>query len=186
MPIYLSMQRVRFSSPDAYEKFKVVFADTRHHLMKLPGFLHLTWWEHPDDPGWFNECSFWTSKEALYDWHMDTYHKHAKAWAANGAIMEDIITNFELVGTRLLRVCPCCNELQDKPYELAQEQSVLREQCPKCGFHFPYLTEQPSSFAVFKDVPLDQLDAPSAGGDTATTGETKVEEPVDSKQPVQV
>lgn len=23
MPIYLSMQRVRFSSPDAYEKFKV-------------------------------------------------------------------------------------------------------------------------------------------------------------------
>ncbi len=29
---------------------------------------------------------------------MDTYHKHAKEWAANGAIMEDIITNFELVG----------------------------------------------------------------------------------------
>jgi hypothetical protein len=24
----MSMQRVRFSSPDAYEKFKVVFADT--------------------------------------------------------------------------------------------------------------------------------------------------------------
>jgi hypothetical protein len=154
--------------------------------MKLPGFLHLTWWEHPDDPGWFNECSLWTSKKALYDWHMDTYHKHAKAWAANGAIMEDIITNFELVGTRLLRVCPCCNEVQDKAYELAQEQAVLREQCPKCGFHFPYLTEQPSSFAVFKDVPVDQVDAPSAGGDTATTGETKVEEPVDSKQPVQV
>lgn len=72
--------------------------------------------------------------------------------------MEDIITNFELVGTRLLRICPCCNELQDKSYELAQEQAVLREQCPKCGFHFPYLTEQPSSFAVFKDVPLDKLD----------------------------
>jgi hypothetical protein len=89
---------------------------------------------------------------------MDTYHKHAKAWAANGAIMEDIITNFELVGTRLLRICPCCGELQDKQYELAQEQMVLREQCPKCGFHFPYLTEQPSSFAVFKDVPIDQLD----------------------------
>ena len=50
MSIYLSMQRVRFSSPDAYEKFKLVFADTRHHLMKLPGFLHLTWWVHPDDP----------------------------------------------------------------------------------------------------------------------------------------
>ena len=53
---------------------------------------------------------------------MDTYHKHAKAWAANGAIMEDIITNFELVGTRLLRVCPCCSELQDKPYELARSR----------------------------------------------------------------
>ena len=26
MAIYLSMQRVRFSSPDAYQKFKVVFA----------------------------------------------------------------------------------------------------------------------------------------------------------------
>ncbi|GAA2360301.1 hypothetical protein SVIO_001600 [Streptomyces violaceusniger] len=52
-----------------------------------PGFLHLTWWEHPDDRGWFNECSFWASKEALYDWRMDTCHKHAKAWAANGAIM---------------------------------------------------------------------------------------------------
>jgi len=41
----------------------------------------------------------WASKEALNDWHLDTYHKYAKEWAANGAIMEDIITNFELVGT---------------------------------------------------------------------------------------
>ncbi|UOT01460.1 hypothetical protein MPY17_20880 [Rhodococcus opacus] len=71
---------------------------TENPLIGLPGFLHLTWWEHPDDRMWFNECSFWASKEALYDWHTDTYHKHAKAWAANGAIMEDIITNFELVG----------------------------------------------------------------------------------------
>ena len=80
MPVYLSMQRVRFSSPDAYEKFKVLFADTRRHLMQLPGFLHLTWWEHPDDKTWYNECS-------LYDWHKDTYHKHCKAWASKGAIM---------------------------------------------------------------------------------------------------
>jgi hypothetical protein len=63
---------------------------------------------------------------------------------------------------RLLRICPTCGELQDKQYDLAQEQAVLREQCPKCGFHFPYLTEQPSSFAVFKDVPADQLDIPPA------------------------
>lgn len=154
MAVYLSMQRVRFSSPDAYEKFKVVFADTRHHLMKLPGFMHLTWWEHPDDPTWFNECSFWANKDSLYDWHTNDYHKRAKAWAANGAIMEDIITNFELSGTRLLRICPCCNLVQDKVYHLEEEQAVLREVCPECGFHFPYLTEKPSSFAVFKDVPV--------------------------------
>ena len=38
MPIYQSMQRVRFSSPDGYEKFKTVFADTcaRCHSSKLP------------------------------------------------------------------------------------------------------------------------------------------------------
>ncbi|HTU78076.1 MAG TPA: antibiotic biosynthesis monooxygenase [Solirubrobacteraceae bacterium] len=152
MGVYLSMQRVRFSSPDAYEKFKVVFADTRNHLMGLPGFIHLTWWEHPDDPGWFNEVSLWSSEEALRDWHMNTYHKYAKAWAANGAIMEDIINNFELTSTRLLRVCPCCGEFQDKAYDIGAEQAVLREQCPKCTFHFPVLTEQPSSFAVFKDL----------------------------------
>jgi heme-degrading monooxygenase HmoA len=164
--IYLSMQRVRFSSPDAYEKFKVVFADTRNHLMTLPGFLHLTWWEHPDDPGWFNECSLWASKAALVDWHMNTYHKYAKAWAANGAIMEDIINNFELTSTRLLRICPCCGEFQDKAYDLAAEQAVLREACPKCTFHFPVLTEQPSSFAVFKDlVPEPDVGLPVSGGD---------------------
>lgn len=151
MPIYLSMQRVRFSSPDAYEKFKILFADTRRHLMTLPGFLHLTWWEHPDDRSWYNECSFWTSRGALYDWHKNTYHKYCKAWAANGAIMEDLITNFELVGTRLLRICPVCNHTQDKKYDLAQEQAVLREQCPQCEYHFPVLEETPSSFAVFKD-----------------------------------
>jgi heme-degrading monooxygenase HmoA len=150
--IYLSMQRVRFSSPDAYDKFRTVFSDVRHHLMTKPGFIHLTWWEHPDEAGWYNEISFWTSKEAVNDWHMDTYHKHAKEWAANGAIMEDIITNFELVGTRLLRICPTCGEFQDKPYELTQEQAVLREGCPKCGFVFPVLGETEMSTGVFKDL----------------------------------
>ena len=65
--------------------------------------------------------------------------------------VEDIITNFELVGTRILRICPSCNDLQDRAYDLSQEQAVLWEQRPNCGFHFPYLTEQPSSFGVFKD-----------------------------------
>ncbi|HRN87152.1 hypothetical protein [Hyphomicrobium sp.] len=38
MAIYQSMQRVRFSSPDDYKKFQIIFADVRHHLKKLPGF----------------------------------------------------------------------------------------------------------------------------------------------------
>ncbi|MBO0728631.1 MAG: antibiotic biosynthesis monooxygenase [Acidimicrobiaceae bacterium] len=146
------MQRVRFSSPDGYAKFRVVFGDVRHHLMQKPGFLHLTWWEHPDLPGWYNEVSFWASKDALNDWHMDTYHKHAKEWAANGAIMEDIITNFELVGTRLLRICPTCGKLQDQAYDLAAEQKRLAEPCPGCGYHFPVAAETPTSTAVFKDL----------------------------------
>lgn len=174
MAIYLSMQRVRFSSPDGYEKFRVVFGDVRYHLMTKPGFIHLTWWTHPDYPDWFNEVSFWASKEALNDWHMDTYHKHAKEWAAKGAIMEDIITNFELVGTRLLRICPTCGTLQDKSFELAQEQAVLRESCPNCGYHFPVAEETPTSTAVFKDllgpaeetlVTMDTLDTVSEPAD---------------------
>ena len=152
MSIYLSMQRVRFSSVDAYEKFRVVFGNSRHHLMTKPGFLHLTWWVHPDEPGWYNEVSFWASKEALKDWHMDTFHKYAKKWAANGAIMEDIITNFELVSTRLLRICPTCGELQDRSYPLEYEQKTLAEPCPTCGFVFPVAIETPTSTAVFKDI----------------------------------
>ena len=151
MAIYLSMQRVRFSSADGYEKFKTLFADVRNHLKPLPGFLHLTWWVHPDDPTWFNEISLWKSKEALEDWHMSIYHKHAKEWAAQGAIMEDIITNFELTNTRLLRICPCCGNLQDKAYELVEEQETLAEPCPQCHFNFPVMPETESSTAVYRN-----------------------------------
>ena len=153
MAVYQSMQRVRFSSEDGYNKFQMVFSNVRHHLKKLPGFLHLTWWVHPDDPHWYNEVSFWTSFEALKDWHMDTYHKHAKEWAVRtGAIMEDIIVNFELKSTRLIRVCPCCGHAEDKPYDLHQEQARLAQPCPQCGFHFPVMPETADSFAVFQDV----------------------------------
>jgi heme-degrading monooxygenase HmoA len=158
MAIYQSMQRVRFSSPDGYEKFKVLFGETGRQLKTLPGFLHLTWWVHPKDPSWYNEVSFWTSLEALKDWHLNTYHKHSKEWAVRtGAIMEDIITNFELKNTRLIRVCPCCNLITDKVYELDHEQQALAEPCGKCGFHFPVMPETSDSTAVFKDaesVPL--------------------------------
>lgn len=152
MAIYQSMQRVRFNSEDDYAKFQLVFADVRHHLMKLPGFMHLTWWRHPQDPTWHNEVSFWTSFETLKDWHMNTYHKHAKEWAVRtGAIMEDIITNFEFKNARLIRVCPTCAHIQDKPYDLHLERAVLDEPCPKCGYHFPVTPEYSDSTAVFKD-----------------------------------
>jgi len=82
----------------------------------------------------------------------DGHHKHAKEWAANGAIMEDIISNFELAGPRLLRICPTCGLLQDKPYDLAAEQKTLAEPCPNCGFNFPVAQETPNSTAVFKDI----------------------------------
>lgn len=156
MAIYLSMQRVRFSSPDGYEKFKMVFANVRYHLKKHPGFLHLTWWDHPDDPTWYNEISMWTSKEALNSWHTDTYHKYAKKWAASGAIMEDIITNFQAASTRLLRVCPCCGHFQDAPYDLYREQHELAKPCPSCNFHFPTTPETLSSTAVYQDMSAEQ------------------------------
>jgi heme-degrading monooxygenase HmoA len=153
MAIYQSMQRVRFSSPDDYLKFKLVFGEVRHQLKKLPGFMHLTWWVHPQDPTWYNEISIWTSLEALKDWHMNTYHKAAKEWAVrSGAIMEDIITNFELKNTRLIRVCPTCALITDQPYELKCEQQVLAQPCPKCGFSFPVMPETSDSTAVFKDI----------------------------------
>jgi heme-degrading monooxygenase HmoA len=160
MPVYQSMQRVRFSSPDGYAKYKLLFGEVRNQLKKLPGFLHLTWWVHPQDPSWYNEISLWTSFEALRDWHMNTYHKHAKEWAVrSGAIMEDIITNFELKNTRLIRVCPCCAEITDKRYDLEYEQKALAELCPKCGFHFPVMPETADSTAVFRDVdaPVPEL-----------------------------
>ena len=155
MAIYQSMQRVRFSSPDGYQKFMLIFGQTGAQLKTLPGFLHLTWWVHPQDPTWYNEVSFWTSLEALKDWHMNTYHKEAKAWAVrSGAIMEDIITNFELKSTRLIRVCPCCGKAEDKAYDLHREQEALAAPCPKCGFKFPVMPETSDSTAVFKDVKL--------------------------------
>jgi heme-degrading monooxygenase HmoA len=155
MAIYQSMQRVRFKSPDDYQKFLTVFADTRNHLMTLKGFLHLTWWVHPDDPTWFNEISIWTSFDALKEWHLNVYHKHAKEWAVrSGAITEDIITNFSFVNARLIRVCPTCADISDTPYEINEEQAVLRQPCRKCGYNFPVMKNTDNSTALFKDVPV--------------------------------
>jgi heme-degrading monooxygenase HmoA len=161
MAIYQSMQRVRFASPDDYRKFLTIFADTRNHLKKLSGFLHLTWWVHADDPCWFNEVSLWTSFESLKDWHQNAFHKQAKEWAVrSGAITEDIITNFTYTNARLIRVCPACATILDAPYALNEEQAILAIPCGKCGYHFPVMPETVTSTAVFKDVAIEQR-APS-------------------------
>jgi hypothetical protein len=52
MAIYQSMQRVRFSSADGYNKFQVLFADVRRHLKPLPGFLHLWLKQKPRSKDW--------------------------------------------------------------------------------------------------------------------------------------
>ena len=49
--------------------------------------------------------------------------------------------------------CPACEAVL---YRTDLENNL--HVCPKCGFHFPYLVEQPSSFAVFKDVAPEPLD----------------------------
>ena len=46
---------------------------------------------------------------------MNIFTKMQKKAVRSEAIMEDIITNFELENTRLIRVCPCCAHIQDQP-----------------------------------------------------------------------
>jgi hypothetical protein len=46
---------------------------------------------------------------------MEQPHHETERGVGPVAIMEDIITNFELASTRLLRICPVCNKFQDKP-----------------------------------------------------------------------
>ena len=135
---YLSMQRVRFRSADDYAQFSLLFSNVREHLKQLPGFIHLSWWVHPDDPTWFNEVSFWTSKEAIDAWHNVGYHKAAKKWAAeSGAIIEDVITNFSLESTRLLRICPCCHRLQDFSIRPRPRAENARAAVPRLWFSIP-------------------------------------------------
>jgi Zn ribbon nucleic-acid-binding protein len=66
--------------------------------------------------------------------------------------MEDIITNFELKSTRLIRVCPCCAHISSETYALEHEKKVLAKLCPKCGFQFPMMPETTDSTAVFRDI----------------------------------
>jgi hypothetical protein len=78
---------------------------------------------------------------------MAIYHKHAKTWAAeSGTIMEDIITNFELAGTRLLRICPTCGEFQDKPYDLKKGAGSARATLSQVRLHLSAPRESADQF----------------------------------------
>ncbi len=150
MTYYMSMQSVRFRSPNDYERFKMLFRNVGEHLRKLDGFIHLTWWEHPDDPSWFNEVSIWTSKEATMQWHTNGYHKYLKVWGLSGPIIEDIVTNWECVESKIMRLCPVCKEGVRENFDLREERGAKATPCRKCGFQFPQLEDTDSGFAVFR------------------------------------
>ena len=151
MSYYLSMQMVRFRSESDYERFRMLFKDVQHHLRKLSGFVHLTWWQHPDDPSWFNEISIWADKKATLEWHDNGYHKWLKKWGLSGPIIEDIVTNWTLEESKIMRLCPACNTGVREPFEMRAEVSARQTACKECGFRFPFLETTDTSFAVFRD-----------------------------------
>lgn len=150
MPYYMSMQSVRFRSSNDYERFKMLFRNVQGHLKKLDGFIHLTWWEHPDDPSWFNEVSIWSSKDATEQWHNNGYHQYLKKWGLSGPIIEDIVTNWECVESKIMRLCPVCHEGVREEFDLKDEVATKAAPCGKCGFEFPRLDDTDSSFATFR------------------------------------
>ena len=153
MGMYLSMQRVRFSSPDAYDKFRTVFTDVRHHLMTKPGFVHLTWWEHPDEPGWYNEISMWASKEAVE--RLAHGHVPQARQGVGGQRRHHGGHHHQLRARRRPGCCASARRAarsRTSAYDLAAEQKTLGEPCPKCGFNFPVAKETANSTSVFKDI----------------------------------
>ena len=117
MAYYMSMQTIRFRSPNDYEQFKMLLSNVDEHLKKLDGFVHLTWWAHPEDPNWFNEISIWTSKEATDAWHANGYHKYLKQWGVSGPAIENMVTNWECVESKIMRVCPVCGQARGESFD---------------------------------------------------------------------
>lgn len=147
MPYYMSMQSVRFRSPNDYERFKMLFAQVGRYLTQLEGFVSLTWWVHPEDPTWFNEISIWTSKEATEQWHQNGFHKNLKQWGLSGPIIEDVVTNWVCVESKIMRKCPVCGKGARWDFDLKEELKNKAIAC-ECGFIFPYLERTPSNFAL--------------------------------------
>jgi heme-degrading monooxygenase HmoA len=150
MAYYMSMQSVRFRSPNDYDRFKMLFRNVGRHLKQLEGFVHLTWWQHPDDPTWFNEISIWTSKQATEQWHNNGYHKYLKSWGLSGPIIEDIVTNWECLESKIMRLCPVCRAGARETFDLKEESRAKARCCAQCGFEFPQIADTASSFAVFR------------------------------------
>ena len=152
MAIYLSMQRVRFSSPDAYQKFSVVFGDVRHHLMTKTGFITSRGGSIPTTPpGTTRSASGPARKPSTTGtWTRITSTPRRGLPTERSWKTSSPTSRWPAPGS--CGSARACGLLQDKPYDLAHEQAVLAEPCPKCGFHFPVMSETPNSTAVFKDL----------------------------------
>ena len=150
MAYYMSMQSVRFRSDSDYERFKMLFRNVGEHVKQLDGFIHLTWWVHPEDPAWFNEVSIWSSREATEQWHNNGYHKYLKQWGLSGPIIEDVVTNWECVESKIMRLCPVCGAGLRQEFDLKDEVQARMKPCGTCGFTFPRLDDTDSNFALFR------------------------------------
>lgn len=69
----------------------------------------------------------------------------------SGPIIEDIVTNWTLEESKLMRLCPVCGHGTRESFDLKDEMAVKKAECPNCGFPFPYLDSTPDNFALFKD-----------------------------------
>lgn len=147
MSYYMSMQAVRFRSPDDYGRFLMLFREAIKAASKVPGFVNVNWWVHAADPELFLETSMWESKDATEGWHADGFHKHLKQWGSSGPIIEDTVTNWVSEESKILRVCPVCSKGISRPFEIRGELKDKAVPC-ECGFNFPYLTTT-DKFAVF-------------------------------------
>ena len=147
MAYYMSMQAVRFRSPNDLELFKVLLKDALKRVKEIEGFVNVNYWAHLDDPQLFLETSIWESKAAAERWDKNPFHQRLKEWGYGGPIMEDTITNWMSAEVRISRRCPLCGKSSGRPFELKEELKDKSTPC-ECGFAFPYLGTT-DNFAVF-------------------------------------
>lgn len=147
MAYYMSMQAVRFHSPNDVERFKVLLKEALKRVKEIEGFVNVNFWVHLDDPQLFLETSIWESQEAAERWDRNPFHQRLKEWGYGGPIMEDTVTNWMSAEVKISRRCPLCGTLSERPFELKEELKDKAIPC-ECGFAFPYLGTT-DRFAVF-------------------------------------